>query len=350
LVAAALGFNNSPGSGIVLAWGVAVAGFVQLAALWIAVRRAGLYLRFVRPVLSADMRRLIRLGVPGVIAGGVTQLNIVAGTIVASLQAGAVSYLYYADRLYQLPLGIVGVAIGVVLLPDLARSLRAGDHHAVIDNQNRSVEFALLLTLPAAAALAVSAEPIIRVLFERGAFTATDTHSTAAALAAYAIGLPAFVLIKVLQPAYFAREDTRTPMRFAVWNMLLNIAGSVGLFFLFGALGLMPHVGIALATSLSGWINAYLLWSELTARRHFEIDKRLRSNTLAILAASAAMGTLVWALLLTFDASLRPAAGMLRQFAVLTLVFTFALVVYATVVQMTGVLKWTDFLRRLVRR
>ncbi len=350
LVAAALGFNNSPGSGIVLAWGVAVAGLVQLAALWIAVRRAGLHLRFVRPVLSADMKRLITLGIPGVISGGVTQLNIAVGTIIASLQAGAISYLYYADRLYQLPLSIVGVAIGVVLLPDLARSLRAGDHRSVMDNQNRSIEFALLLTLPAAVALAVSAEPIIRVLFERGAFTASDTLSTAAALAAFAIGLPAFVLIKVLQPAYFAREDTRTPMRFAVWNMLLNVAGSVGLFFLFSALGLMPHVGIALATSLSGWVNAYLLWSELTTRGHFESDKRLKANTLAMIGASVAMGVLVWALLFAFDASLRPAAGAPRQFAVLALVFTFALVVYACVVQMAGVLKWTDFLRRLTRR
>jgi putative peptidoglycan lipid II flippase len=312
--------------------------------------RAGLHLRLVRPVLSADMKRLVRLGIPGVISGGVTQLNIAIGTIIASLQAGAISYLYYADRLYQLPLSIVGVAIGVVLLPDLSRSLRAGDHRSVMDNQNRSIEFALLLTLPAAVALAVSAAPIIRVLFERGAFTASDTQSTAAALAAFAVGLPSFVLIKVLQPAYFAREDTRTPMRFAVWNMILNVVGSVGLFFLFGALGLMPHVGIALATTLSGWVNAYLLWSELTARGHFAVDKRLTSNIWAIVAASAAMGALVWGLLYAFDAHLRPAAGSLRQFAVLGLVFTFALVVYACVVQMMGVLKWTDFLRRLVRR
>jgi putative peptidoglycan lipid II flippase len=350
LLAASLGFNNSPGSGVILACGVALAGFVQLAALWIAVRRAGLHLRLVRPLLSDDMKRLVRLGVPGVISGGVTQLNIVVGTVVASLQAGAVSYLYYADRLYQLPLGIVGVAVGVVLLPDLARSLRAGDHRSVMDSQNRSIEFALLLTLPAAVALAVSAEPIIRLLFERGAFTVSDTLSTAAALVAFAIGLPSFVLIKVLQPAYFAREDTRTPMRFAIWNMLLNVIGSVGLFFLFGALGLMPHVGIALATSLSGWVNAYMLWAGLASRGQFQTDERLKTNILAILAASAAMGALVWALLFVFDASLRPAAGALRQFVVVALVFAFGLVVYAFVVQMAGVLRWTDFLRRLMRR
>ena len=179
LLAAGLGLNNTPQSGIVLAWGVAVAGVVQLAALWIAARRAGLHFRLKAPSLSADMKHLVRLGVPGLVSGGVTQLNIVVGTIIASLQAGAVSYLYYADRLYQLPLGIVGVAIGVVLLPDLARNLRAGNHHSVMDNQNRSVEFALMLTLPAAVVLAVAAEPIIRVLFERGAFKVSDTLPTA---------------------------------------------------------------------------------------------------------------------------------------------------------------------------
>ncbi|MCB1511197.1 MAG: murein biosynthesis integral membrane protein MurJ, partial [Hyphomicrobiaceae bacterium] len=213
-----LGHANTAGAGYILATAVAVAGFTQLAMLWVAVRQAGLRMRFPRPRYSPDMRRLVELGIPGVLAGGITQINIVVGTIIASLQAGAVSYLYYADRLYQLPLGIVGVAIGVVLLPDLARKLRAGERAAVIDSQNRSLEFALLLTLPAAIALAVAAEPIISVLFERGAFTSKDTPATAWALAAFAAGLPAFVMIKVFQPAFFAREDTRTPMIYAAIN------------------------------------------------------------------------------------------------------------------------------------
>jgi putative peptidoglycan lipid II flippase len=169
------GYARSPAAGWVLAVGVTIAGFVQLAALWIAVKRAGLSLKLRRPRWTPDMQRLVQLGVPGLLAGGITQINIVVGTIIASLQAGAVSYLYYADRLYQLPLGIVGVAIGVVLLPELARKLRAGDKVAAMDSQNRSLEFALLLTLPAAVALTVAAQPIISVLFERGAFGPTDT-------------------------------------------------------------------------------------------------------------------------------------------------------------------------------
>src|SRR5918999_269288 len=210
-----LGYAQQPGAGIILAAGVLIAGFAQLMLLRAAVRRLGVKLRLRRPRYTESMKRLVGLGIPGLISGGITQINIVIGTIIASLQAGAVSYLYYADRLYQLPLGIVGVAIGVVLLPDLARKLRSGASAAAMASLNRGIELALLLTLTAAVALSVAAEPIIRVLFERGAFSATDTPPTAAALAAFAVGLPSFVLIKVFQPAFFAREDTATPMRFA---------------------------------------------------------------------------------------------------------------------------------------
>ena len=178
------------------------------------------------PKLTDDMRRLIRLGIPGVIAGGITQVNILIGTIIASLQDSAVSWLYYADRIYQLPLGIVGIAIGVVLLPELSKQLRAGEDDGVRASMNRSLEFSLLLTLPAAAALLVVPGPIIQVLFERGAFTSADTPATAQALAAFAVGLPAFVLIKVFSPAFFAREDTRTPMIYAGVSVIVNVLGA----------------------------------------------------------------------------------------------------------------------------
>ncbi len=159
------------------------------------------------------------------IAGGVTQLNIMIGTMIASMQPGAVSQLYYADRLYELPLAIVGIAIGVVLLPDVSRHLRAGNHDAVMDSQTARSSFAMLLTVPAAAALAVIPSPIVSVLFERGAFTATDTAQTSQALWIFALGLPAFVMIKVFSPAYFAREDTKTPMRYASLSLTANTGG-----------------------------------------------------------------------------------------------------------------------------
>lgn len=343
------GYAEKPEAGYVLAIGVFVAGFAQLAALWIGVTRAGVRLNLRRPQLTDGVKRLVRLGIPGVISGGITQINIVVGTIIASLQAGAVSYLYYADRLYQLPLGIVGVAVGVVLLPELVRNLRDGDRTAVMDSQNRSLEFALMWTLPAAVALLLAAEPIIRVLFERGAFTPADTPATAWALAAFAIGLPAFVLIKVLQPAFFAREDTRTPMRFAGMNLTVNVALSLILFFAFRSIGWMPHVGIALATSIAGWVNTWLLWRHLSKAGDFEPDPRLVKNLKSILLASALMG----AVLLVAGRFLAPYlasdAGILTQVLALSAFVTAGIAVFAAAILATGVLR-RDQIRHFLAR
>ncbi|MEO1205181.1 MAG: murein biosynthesis integral membrane protein MurJ [Pseudomonadota bacterium] len=291
------GYGETADAGYILAMAVTAAGIVQLVMLWIAVRQTGLKLAIRWPRYTPDVKRLVELGIPGVISGGITQINIVIGTIIASMQAGAVSFLYYADRLYQLPLGIVGIAIGVVLLPELSRQLTSGDRVKALDTQNRSMEFALLLTLPAAVALGLAATPIISVLFERGAFEASDTAATAQALAAFSIGLPAFVLIKVLQPAFFAREDTKTPMRFAGVNLVVNVIGSLGLFIAFQHLGWMPHVGIALATSIAAWVNTVLLWGALVRNGDFLLDARLARNLPFIILASLAMGAaLVFAL------------------------------------------------------
>ena len=208
----------------------------------------------------------------------------------------------------------------------------------------------MLLTLPAAVGLAIAAEPIIRVLFERGAFGGHDTPATAWALAAFAVGLPSFVLIKVLQPAFFAREDTRTPMRFAVQNMIVNVVGSIGLFFLFARLGFMPHVGIALATSIAGWVNAWMLWRALAARGEFESDRRLRKNLTSSLIASAAMGALLVVLLpwaSDYTATSQP--GFLRVLALAILVLAGA-ALYAVLVLWSGVLDRAQLRRFFGRR
>ncbi len=333
-----LGYTERFGAGVILAVGVAIAGVAQLAMLWIAVRAAGLKLKLRWPRYTAGVKRLVELGIPGVIAGGITQINIVVGTMIATLQAGAVSYLYYADRLYQLPLGIVGVAIGVVLLPELSRKLRAGEHDIAMHSQNRSLEIALLLTIPAAVALAIAAEPIIRVLFERGAFTVADTAATAPALAAFAIGLPAFVLIKVFQPAFFAREDTKTPMRFAAVNMVVNVIGSLALFFAFKAMGRPPHVGIALATSIAAWVNALLLWGTLRQRGDFIGDRRLLRNLPIIIAASLAMGAVLWFAIPLLAPYYGPDSILLIQAVALAAIVSIGLIVFFGLVLATGVL------------
>ncbi|MEL6297890.1 MAG: murein biosynthesis integral membrane protein MurJ [Pseudomonadota bacterium] len=342
LIAIQSGYAGAAGAGYVLSIGVTLAGLAQLALLWFAVRRAGIRLSIPRPRWSADMKALVSLGLPGLLAGGITQINIVIGTIIASLQAGAVSYLYYADRLYQLPLGIVGIAVGVVLLPELARSLRGGDLAAAHNSQNRAMEFSLLLTLPAAIGLAALAGPIISVLFERGAFTAADTPATARALQAFALGLPAFVLIKVFQPAYFAREDTRTPMYYAAANLIVNVVLSLALFYAFKAYGLYPHVGIALATSIAGWVNALLLWRGLSRSGAFQWDRRLVSS---LAVAGLAMVVMV-AVMVGLLGGLAPlfAKGMslpLRTGA-LALVIGGACFAYFIVVIAGGALKLSD--------
>ena len=348
-IAIGLGYSNEPMAGVIQAWGVFAAGVLQLVLLLDGARRNGMWLRLRRPRLTPGVRDLIRLGIPGVIAGGVTQINIMIGTVIASMQDGAVSHLYYADRIYELPLAIVGIAIGVVLLPDVARHLRAGNHEAVMDSQNRSLEFAMLLTLPAAVALAVVPTEIVKGLFERGAFTARDTPFTAYALAIFALGLPSFVMIKVFSPAYFAREDTKTPMRYATLSLTANTLGSIGLFFLFRHQGLMPHLGIALATTLGGWLNAGLLYATLVRRGAFVADARIKRAVPRILLASLVMGGALFAAAPVLAPWLSAPTTVLLRFAALGALVGGGLIVYAVAALVLGAVDMRQF-RRLLRR
>ena len=344
-----LGYRNDPMAGYIQAWGVFVAGLLQLAHLLWGIRRSDFWLKLQRPRWTPGMQQLVSLGVPGVIAGGITQVNILIGTVIASMQDGAVSHLYYADRLYELPLAIVGIAIGVVLLPDVSRQLRAGNTQGVMDSQNRSLEFAMLLTVPSAVALAVIPSDIVRVLFERGAFTVRDTPYTAYALGIFALGLPAFVLIKVFSPAYFARQDTKTPMRFAGWSLTANTLGSIGLFFLFRSLGWMPHLGIAVATSIGGWMNALLLWRGLRLNGNFEIDAKLRYALPRILLSSLLMGAALYAASILLNPWLEQQTGLAVRFSALGVQVGIGALVYFLAVWATGAMN-VNGLRAAMRR
>jgi putative peptidoglycan lipid II flippase len=275
--------------GLTLSWAVPIAGVAQLAAVWWAVRRAGFSLRFRPPRLTPELKRLLVIAAPAILAGGVVQINLIVGRQVASFTENAISWLSYADRLYQLPLGVVGIAVGVVLLPELSRRLRAGEDDRARDALSRGMEFALALTVPSAVALVVIAEPIVSVLFERGAFGRLDAVNTALALAIYGAGLPAFVLHKVLQPLYFAREDTRTPFRYAVNSMFVNAAVAVGL---------MPFIGFiaaALGTTLAAWAMVWQLWRGARPMgASARPDARFRDRIWRISVAAAAMGLALW--------------------------------------------------------
>src|SRR3546814_854988 len=270
--------------GLALSWGVCIAGVVQFIWLAISCANANMTLRLRAPRLTPDVKRLLKLGVPGVIAGGIGQVNLTVGTMIATLQAGAVSWLYYADRIYQLPLGVVGIAIGVVLLPDLSRRLRSNDDAGALHSLNRALEFAMLLTVPAAVALAIIPYDIIKVLFERGHFPTADTQATSVALAIYAIGLPAFVLNKVFSPAFFARENTWTQLKFAGFSVAVNVATS---FFLFQFIG---FAGIAWGTTIAARPNTIQLGIRLCRRGHFTPDAQLTARLPPTLPASTGMG------------------------------------------------------------
>jgi putative peptidoglycan lipid II flippase len=333
--------------GLLLTVGVFVAGVVQGTLLVVSVLRAGIRLRLVRPRRSARLGRLLRVMIPGVAAGGITQINIAAGTIIASFWPGAVSSLYYADRLYQLPLGVVGVAIGVALLPDLSRRLGSGDAGGALWTQNRALEFALLLTLPCAAALVAVPLEIIVALFERGAFTRADSIMTAAALAAYGVGLPAFVLVKVLSPGYFAREDTRTPMIYAGVSMVVNVVAAVGLAVLLAPQG-YANVGIAAATSIAAWVNTACLAVGLVRRGHFVADKALRTRLLGFVAASLALAVVAVVVAKALSAWFF-GGDTLRTLLALAILVGGAGLAYALVCQLSGAFGVRDLVKAFRR-
>ncbi|HLT02117.1 MAG TPA: murein biosynthesis integral membrane protein MurJ, partial [Geminicoccaceae bacterium] len=272
-----------------LAWGVAAGGLVQFLALRLALRRAAMAPALRRPRLTPQIKRLFALILPGAIGAGVAQINLFIDVVLASLlPTGAVSYLYFADRVSQLPLGVIGVAVGTALLPLMARQLRAGQVREAMYSQNRALELALLLTVPAALALVVLAAPIVSVLFERGAFGPEASRATSAALAAYALGLPAYVLVRVLTPGFFAREDTKTPVKIAIVCLTANVVMALALIWW------LAHVGIALATALSAWLNVSLLARGLHRDDLLRPDARLRRRLPRILGASLAMALGLW--------------------------------------------------------
>ncbi|KPP82028.1 MAG: putative peptidoglycan lipid II flippase MurJ [Oceanicaulis sp. HLUCCA04] len=290
---AVLFFNPGPPGELViwLAVSVTASGVLQVALLWTAAMRAKLRLRLLPPKLTPRVKRLLALGIPGALAASAMQVNVVVTSSIATLEEGARSWLNYAERLYQLPLGMIGIAMGIALLPNLTRRVRSGDDEGGRFAMNRAVEVSLALTLPAAFAFLVIPDLITAGLYQRGQFTAADTSNTAVALAIAGLGLPAFVLVKVLAPGFFAREDTKTPMRFALIAVAVNFVFALTLFF--GGLG---FIGLAIASSLAGWVNAGLLAVTLRARGVLRIDARLLRTVPKLLLASMIMAGAIWAL------------------------------------------------------
>ena len=341
LIGIEIGWFIKPGQ--TLSWAVLLAGIGQLGWLTIACFRVGLLPRMPRLTFSPKVRRLLVLMLPGILGAGVYQINILVGIRLATeLPEGSVSFLYFADRVSQLPLGVVGAAIGVALLPLLTRQLKSGDDKGACISQNRAIEYSLLLSLPAMAALMVLPTPIITVLFQRGQFGINATDATAAALCAFSLGMPAYVLIKALAPGFFAREDTSTPVKVAIIAAVLNIILAISL------MSFLAHVGIALATAISAWVNASGLAVLLYRRGMLIPDKRLCSRAVGACFASTGMALVLWKVAGWLVFWLSP--GSYQGIIALAFLVIVGISVYVVLLQIVGVIRWNEMCSLLSRK
>jgi putative peptidoglycan lipid II flippase len=335
-------------TGEALAWATALSGFLQLWLLLWGAKRQGYLLRWRRPRLTPGVKRLLVLGAPGFLSAGATQINIIIGTNIASQEPGAVSWLMNADQLYQLPLSVVGTALGVVLLPMLSRRVKEGDEKGALHAINRSLELSAVLTLPAAAAFIVMAAPICDALFvgfatdalslfggRSSAFTQDDVRWTGWALAIYAWGLPAFVWQRIFAPAFFAREDTRAPMNYALLSIGVNTALALLLFPIFGFLA------VAFATVFAAWLQVIQLAWNLWKRGQFRIDGRLASRGPRMLIATLLMAGLVWFAVQQREALADALFG--RSWAAVFAIAIGGVTVYGAALLALGAIKLSDY-------
>ena len=280
--------------GWTLTFCVLISGLCQLVIMIIFFAKQDFKVRLKSPKLSPEMRDLIKIATPAALAGGVIQINLMVGRQVASYFDGAIAWLNYADRVFQLPLGVVAIAIGVVLLPNLSKASSNKTIHESNNIINRSTEFALFLTLPATCALLIIPYPIITTLFERGAFTSSDSINTSKALFVYAIGLPAFVFQKIFSTIYFANGNTKLPFNFALIGMITNLVLAVGLTAPLGYLA--PAVG----TTISGWLIAALLWHNISIFK-FKFDAKFNIVFKKLIAASLSLSIFLIILTILFN-------------------------------------------------
>jgi putative peptidoglycan lipid II flippase len=278
-----------PSAGHAAAWGMLIACVLEVVLLAGSVGRADVLPKFRRIAWDADVKRFFAALGPAVIGSGGVQLALFADTIIASfLPAGAISALYFADRLNQLPIGVIGIAVGTVLLPDMARRIAAGDEDGARRVQSRAIEFTLLLAVPCLVAFLIIPDLMMRALFVRGAFTAANAAAAGATLAAYALGLVPFVLIRSVVAMFFARGDTATPVKAALIAVPVNIAFKVVL------MGPLAQVGLALATSIGAWINfGRVLWYGARAG-HLRRDADLLRAIAKLAVAGLALALVLW--------------------------------------------------------
>ena len=274
---------------------ISIAGALQAILLYFGCRRIGIKIGFKRPKLTPDVKNILKIMGPSVIAGSATQINVMVSQPLQSFEEGAKVWLYSADRLYQLPLGLIGVAIGVALLPRLAAALADKNNN---DDDKKALDegfiLSMALTLPAAAALLIIPYFIMFGFWSGGIFKPEDAQNTANALLQYSWGVPAFVLIRIFAPPFFARSDTKTPMNFAIFGVIANIIVGASLFFVFHKMNHTGYIGLAIGTSVAAWVNAGLLIIALLKRGWWRITPKVTAQFMKILAATFIMGLFLY--------------------------------------------------------
>lgn len=272
-----------------LSWGVFIAGILQFIFLMFFTIRSGFLIYPILPKINGDIKKFFKKIIPGIIGANVMQINLLIDSIFASMIFGAVSYLYYADRINQLPLAMIGIAIGIALLPNLSKKIKEQKFAEGIKLQNLAIECGLILALPAATALVILSFPIITTLFERGEFGKEQSLFVANALKFYALALPAYVLVKIMEPAYFSRGNTKTPMIIAIICMVANMISNLVFFKLeFG------YLGIVFSSVISGYLNLTLLISILLIKKYFYFERDFIFNLPRIILPSILMGFLLF--------------------------------------------------------
>lgn len=331
-------------AGHAMAFGVLIAGFLQFVFLWFSLKRAGFRIHISMPKMDADIRKVLKLMGPAMIGAGVVHINLFADIIMASfLEKGAISYLYYADRLNQLPLGVVGIAVGTALLPMLSRAMVKDDPKDAQVLFSRALEYCLILALPAAVALAVVPHSLITVLFERGAFTSSDSQITAQVLTGYAIGLPAYIVVKVFSTAHWAREDTKTPVKISVYATILNIILSLILVQYIGV------VGIAVGTGVTAWLQIVLHLRALRDHPSAHFDEAFLRNFPKIIGASIFMGASVFFLSGFLNGMIFGDSQMMKIAGLIILVLG-GTMVYTACILISGAIKPQDIKRFIKNR
>lgn len=329
---------------LVLSWSVLVAGVAQLAIVAVSCFRHGVDLRPILPHFDADMRQLSVLMGPGLVSAGVQQLNLLVGGAVASLQIGGKIGINLADRINQLPLGLIGMAAAVVLLPEITRALRGGDEAAAKRSLSQGLELSLFLCLPATVALLVIPREIMYSIFEGGKFEGEAALEAGWILAAFAAGTPAYILAKVLQPGYFAREDTKTPMYYTIAAAVTNMVLVYPLFLWLGP------VGCAAATSVAGWVNVLLLWFGLRGAGFMGLSPGFAGRVLRLLLAAVLMGLVVWLLARSGQGLLMAEGRFAKRFASMGLLVSLGLFAYLAAVVALRVYSLAELKKRFRRR